>query len=106
MPVSKSEIFTQLYNLSDPIPGVDSHYKSFEELYDTQTIEKYRPSCKKTIFKTKFIQIRGSIKEKAKHIMPFVLLDKSDQENEINEIDDTCSNNSKEDMEDAISDPI
>ncbi|CAG8843524.1 25695_t:CDS:2, partial [Gigaspora margarita] len=65
------EIFTQLYNLPDLIPGVDSHYKSFKDLYGTQISEKYRPSHEKPILKTKSIQTRGSMKGKTKHIMPF-----------------------------------
>src|SRR6266496_785755 len=38
--------FEQLHHLLDPVPGEDLHYKSFEELYSTQTMEDHRPSLK------------------------------------------------------------
>src|SRR6266542_4315150 len=40
------EDFEQLHHLLDPVPGEDLHYKSFEELYSTQTMEDHRSSLK------------------------------------------------------------
>jgi hypothetical protein len=42
------EDFEQLHYLPDPVPGENLHYKSFEELYGTQTTEDHRPSFKST----------------------------------------------------------
>src|ERR1043166_718494 len=52
-PRCSPEDFEQLYHLSDPIPGEDLHYKSFEELYGKQTSEDHRPSLKDAKTKTK-----------------------------------------------------
>ncbi|CAG8854240.1 37007_t:CDS:1, partial [Gigaspora margarita] len=59
------EIFDQLFPLPDPVPGNDLHYKSFEELYGSETTEKYRPSSHGTK--------SNSVKHKhqQKHTMPF-----------------------------------
>ncbi|CAG8823634.1 23573_t:CDS:2, partial [Gigaspora margarita] len=64
------KIFTQLYNLSDLIPGVDSYYKSFEELYGTQTIEKYRSLYEKQYLKQIYSNKRID-ERKSKYTIPF-----------------------------------
>ncbi len=57
------EDFEQLHHLPDPVPGEDLHYKSFEELYGTQTMEDHRPSLKDAKAKKKDTT--------KKHSMPF-----------------------------------
>lgn len=59
-----AEDFEQLHRLPDPVPGDDLHYKSFEELYGTETTENHRPSSMNTKMKTKK-------DKKGKHSMPF-----------------------------------
>src|SRR2546423_1888077 len=59
------EDFEQLYHLSDPIPGEDLHYKSFEELYGKKTTEDHRPSLKDAKMKTK----KGKMKLKKTNII-------------------------------------
>src|SRR3954453_10939164 len=61
------EDFEQLHHLPDPVPGEDLHYKSFKELYETQTTEDHRPSFKNAKTKMK----KGMTTPKAKHTMPF-----------------------------------
>ena len=59
------EDFEQLHHLPDPVPGEDMHYKSFEDLYGTQTTEVHRPSIKDA-------KSKGKMKiTRAKHTMPF-----------------------------------
>ena len=59
------EDFEQLHRLPDPVPGEDMHYKSFEDLYGTQTTEDHRPSLKNA-------KSKGKMKiTRAKHTMPF-----------------------------------
>ena len=41
-----NEVFEQLHHLPDPMPGDGEHFKSFDELYGTDTSEKFRPSLK------------------------------------------------------------
>lgn len=41
---SDPEIFKELKELPDPIPGPDNHYKPFSEVYGTNTTEEYCPS--------------------------------------------------------------
>lgn len=38
--------FRSVAFLPDPIPGPDDHYKSFDEVYQTPTSERFRPSNK------------------------------------------------------------
>ena len=66
-PCCSPEDFEQLHRLPDSIPDEDLHYKSFEELYGTQTTEDHRPSFKNAKTKTK----KGMTTTKAKHTMPF-----------------------------------
>jgi hypothetical protein len=60
------EDFEQLHHLPDPVPGEDLHYKSFEELYGTQTTEDHRPSLKDAKVKKK-----NKMATTKKHSMPF-----------------------------------
>ncbi|CAG8792278.1 10885_t:CDS:2, partial [Gigaspora margarita] len=47
---SSSEIFSQLFYLSDLVSEKNFHYKPFNELYSSLTTEKYRPSASKQQF--------------------------------------------------------
>nr|CAG8495421.1 12836_t:CDS:2 [Entrophospora candida] len=39
------EVFNKIYHLSGPIPKLDGGgYRTFEELYDAETAEEFRPS--------------------------------------------------------------
>ena len=40
-------VFTSLRHLSDPMPGVDDHYKPFSEVFEKETTEEHRPSLKR-----------------------------------------------------------
>ena len=45
MPIrSPQHIFNTLYHLPDPVPANNEHYKSFNDLYGTDTTESYCPS--------------------------------------------------------------
>lgn len=39
-----SDVFTALHFLPDPVPGVDGHYRSFDEAIGSVTDESHRPS--------------------------------------------------------------
>ncbi|UZO22623.1 uncharacterized protein OCT59_014981 [Rhizophagus irregularis] len=62
-----TEDFEQLHHFSDPVPGEDSHYISFEKLYGTPTTEDHRPSFRDAKAKKK----ENMITTKVKHSMPF-----------------------------------
>ncbi|XP_053405192.1 uncharacterized protein LOC123536040 [Mercenaria mercenaria] len=40
------EVFDELHFLPDPIPDGDNHYKPFNEVYGTETVDNHRPSLK------------------------------------------------------------
>lgn len=55
------DVFVTLQHLPHPIPGDNSHYKSFSEVYGTKTSEENRPSLltkrpKKTVSFPKSVQ--------------------------------------------------
>jgi len=54
------ETFSKLHYLPDPVPREDDHYKSFDELFGTDTTEVHRPSLS---------SLRTSKREKT---LPFV----------------------------------
>ena len=40
-----AEVFSTLHHLPDPVPDITGeHYRNFEDLYGTPTLEEYRPS--------------------------------------------------------------
>lgn len=39
--------FSKLAHFPDPMPGEDGHYKKFEEVFATDTVEEHRPSLQK-----------------------------------------------------------
>ena len=51
------EVFKELYQFPDPVPQPDGHYRPFDEVLDSKTTEKHRPS----------LQVHGAIKA------PFIL---------------------------------
>ncbi|CAG8531714.1 5960_t:CDS:2 [Cetraspora pellucida] len=61
-PRCSREIFDQLHLLLDSMPRNDLHYKSFEELYGSETTEQYRPSRHES---------KSNVKKYKKHTMPF-----------------------------------
>ena len=42
-----SELFLKLQHLPDPTAGQDGHYKKFDEVFETETVEEHRPSLQK-----------------------------------------------------------
>ena len=49
--------YSKLQHFPDPIPGQDGHYKKFEEVFATDTVEEHRPSLQK-ITKSDFLSIQ------------------------------------------------
>lgn len=45
-PCLPPDVFAQLHTFPDPVPGDDGHYKSFEDLFGTDTTEEHCPSFK------------------------------------------------------------
>ena len=43
-----SDVFSKLEHFPDPMPGQDGHYKKFEEVFATKTVEEHRPLQKIT----------------------------------------------------------
>ena len=41
------DLFSKLEHFPDPMPGQDGHYKRFEEVCGTSTVEEHRPSLQK-----------------------------------------------------------
>ena len=39
------DIFSNIHHLPDPTPSEDGHYAPFSEVYESSTIEQYRPSA-------------------------------------------------------------
>ncbi|XP_022291953.2 uncharacterized protein LOC111103178 [Crassostrea virginica] len=38
------DVFSQLHNFPDPVPGDGEHYKEFSKVFGTETTEEYCPS--------------------------------------------------------------
>ena len=56
-----SDVFSQIHHLPDPVPASDGHYKSFSDIYGTQTTEINLPSLKKRAGKVKTLPFVASI---------------------------------------------
>ena len=41
------DLFVKFEHFPDPMPGQDGHYKRFEEVFGTNTVEKHQPSLQK-----------------------------------------------------------
>ena len=42
-----SDMFANVHHFPDPMPGEEGHYKKFEEVFGTNTVEDHRPSLQK-----------------------------------------------------------
>ncbi|CAG8848473.1 24749_t:CDS:2, partial [Gigaspora margarita] len=69
--------FEQLYCLSDPVPGKDFYYKSFDELYGTVTSKEHRPSFKEARLQKSKV---SKTKITTSHTMPAKKLSKNKQQ--------------------------
>ena len=62
-PIHLPQVFEQLKPFPDPEPGVDQHYKAFNDICGTETSEKYWPSSKKQgtlLFHDKIQHVRNA----------------------------------------------
>ena len=42
-----SDMFAKVHHFPDPMPGEEGHYKKFDEVFETSTVEDHRPSLQK-----------------------------------------------------------